>query len=280
MQNFSDINKNFLTFFILIMVLYLFFSGCAPSKLKRIEKDYREGTYQKVIQSDIDCSDFSPECFKIKFIRADSYFKMVDLKQAIFYSQEAVDRISVDISMEDIYQLYILRTRILSMQFSVANDLDEKINIAEQLENDLKIALRINSRLPSTNNYMEQRDRLHILLAETLIDKMDRIYSESFEGLYQELIEVIEDFGENLSQRGQRQYYLLRAKFAYILPEIKKWMFKGSIRDEREKILNQLKNIYKEGITLRNLPIYQMGYNDRIDQFLSRVDSYMKQFIL
>ncbi len=280
MQNFSDINKNFLTFFILIMVLYLFFSGCAPSKLKRIEKDYREGTYQKVIQSDIDCSDFSPECFKIKFIRADSYFKMVDLKQAIFYSQEAVDRISVDISMEDIYQLYILRTRILSMQFSVANDLDEKINIAEQLETDLKIALRINSRLPSTNNYMEQRDRLHILLAETLIDKMDRIYSESFEGLYQELIEVIEDFGENLSQRGQRQYYLLRAKFAYILPEIKKWMFKGSIRDEREKILNQLKNIYKEGITLRNLPIYQMGYNDRIDQFLSRVDSYMKQFIL
>lgn len=262
------------------MVLYLFFSGCAPSKLKRIEKDYREGTYQKVIQSDIDCSDFSPECFKIKFIRADSYFTMVDLKQAIFYSQEAVDRISVDISMEDIYQLYILRTRILSMQFSVANDLDEKINIAEQLETDLKIALRINSRLPSTNNYMEQRDRLHILLAETLIDKMDRIYSESFEGLYQELIEVIEDFGENLSQRGQRQYYLLRAKFAYILPEIKKWMFKGSIRDEREKILNQLKNIYKEGITLRNLPIYQMGYNDRIDQFLSRVDSYMKQFIL
>ncbi len=280
MQNFSDLNKNILTFFMLIIVLYLFLSGCATSKLKRIEKDYEEGTYQKVIQSEIDCSDFSPECFKIKFIRADSYFEMADLKQAKFYSQEAVDRISFDISMEDIYQLYILRTRILSKQVNVVDDLDEKLNVAEQLETDIKIALRINSRLPSTNKYMEQRDKLHILLTETLIDKMDRIYPEGFEELYQELIEVIEDFGENLSQSGQRQYYALQARFEYILPEIKTWMFKGSIRGEREKILNQLKNIYKEGITLRNLPLYQMGYADRIDQFLSRVDSYMKQFIL
>jgi len=280
MQNYSDINKNILTFFILITVLYLFLLGCATSKLKRIEKDYREGMYQNVIQSEIDCSDFSPECFKIKFIRADSYLEMADIKQAMFYSQEAVDRISVDISMEDIYQLYILRTRILSKQVNVADNLDKNVNIAEQLETDIKIALRINSRLPSNNNYMEERDKLHMLLAETLIDKMDRIYPEGFEELYQELIEVIEDFGENLSQSGQRQYYVLQARLAYILPEIKKWMFKGSIRGEREKILNQLKNIYKEGITLRNLPVYQMDYADRIDQFLSRVDSYMKQFIL
>lgn len=255
-------------------------SGCASSKLKKVEENYEQGFYDNVIHSKVDCSDSSPRCFKIKLIKADSYYQLNDLSGALQYADEAVDRVSNRISMKDINKLYVLRARLLSQKLSSIDNQGERIEVSQKLESDIVVAFQTNERLPALESYHQQREQLLFLWAEVLLEKMGWVSSGSLKDTYQDFIDVVNKFDENLSKKGYKQYYLWWGEFKYLQPEIKKWLFIGDKTGEREKILVRLKELYRQGITMRNLPVYLTNEGRKIDQLINAIDGYMKQFVI
>jgi hypothetical protein len=254
--------------------------GCAPSRLKKIETLYEQGIYQEIVKLDVDCSELTQECFHIKFIRADSYYRLEDLEEASRYSQEAIDRIPSKVKMEEVNKLYVLRSHILFDQITLKESIDSKSNMLDELESSLNIALETNAKLLPDSLYIQQEEELTLLLAETILQKMEDINLVNLRELHEKLIEVAGIFGKQMVDKGYRQYYMLQAEFRAILPEVKKWIFMGSVKGEREQYLESLKGLYKESLLLRNTIIYRQGYSEKIERFLGSIDLYMKQFVL
>jgi hypothetical protein len=280
MQRKSRFFKKGLLLIFLFIGFYMLLSGCASSKLKKVEDSYEQGFYHDVINSKAGCSDSSPKCFRIKLIKADSYYQLNDISSALLYADEAVDRISNRISMEDINKLYILRTRLLSQKLSLIDDQARRIEISKKLESDILIAFQTNERLPTLNSYHQQREQLLFLWAEVLLEKMEWVSSGALTNTYQDFMEVVNKFDESLSKNGYKQYYLWQGEFKYLQPEIKKWLFIGDGTGEREKIIVRLKDLYRQGVTLRNLPVYLTTEGRKIDQLINAIDGYMKQFVI
>lgn len=268
-----------------LIILTLFSSvivqwGCAPSRLKKIETLYEQGSYQEIVKSNIDCSEQTKNCFHIKFIRADSYYRLDNLEKASRFSQEAIDRIPSKVKMDEVNKLYVLRSHILFDQITLKESGDSNSNMLNELESALNIALETNANLSSDLQYTRQEEELTLLLAETLLRKMEAPNPVHLRALYDKLIEIAGNFGKQMIDEGYGQYYTLQAEFRAILPEVKKWIFMGSVKGEREQYLEKLKNLYKESLNLRNTNIYRQGYAENIERFLSSIDLYMKQFVL
>lgn len=263
-----------------LICFYMIVSRCASSKLKNVEENYEQGFYDNVIHSKVDCSDSSPRCFKIKLIKADSYYQLNDLSSALQYADEAVDRISNRISMKDINKLYVLRARLLSQKLSLIDDQAERIEVSQRLESDIMVAFQTNERLPALDSCYQQREQLLFLWAEVLLEKMGWVSSGALMDTHQDFKDVVNKFDESLSKNGYKQYYLWRGEFRYLQPEIKKWLFIGDQTGERKKILVRLKDLYRQGVTLRNLPVYLTNEGRKIDQLINAIDGYMKQFVI
>lgn len=280
MQRKSQFFKTVYPLIFLLICFYTLFSGCASSKLKKVEENYEQGFYDDVIHSKVDCSDSSPKCFKIKLIKADSYYQLNDISRALLYADEAVDRVSNRISMKDINKLYVLRVRLLSQKLLLIDDRAERIEVSQKLESDIIIAFQTNERLSALDSYNQQREQLLFLWAEVLLEKMGWVSSGSLKDTYQDFIDVVNKFDESLSKNRYKQYYLWRGEFKYLQPEIKKWLFVGDMTGEREKIIERLKDLYRQGITLRNSPVYLTTEGRKIDQLINAIDGYMKQMVI
>jgi len=90
----------------------------------------------------------------------------------------------------------------------------------------------------------------------------------------------ISDYDETLKNQGFDRYHQLQADIKLYLPEIRKWIYRGEISRDREELLIKLKNIYKEALQLRKIPLYQQGMAEEIEGQLKEIDDYMKQLII
>lgn len=264
---------------ILGIVLVLSSFECAP-KLKKLEGMKDEGSDKAIIESDIDCIDNSLNCFKIKLIRAESYLNMNSLEQAAIYSKEAIDRISPKVPPQDIVRVYSIRSSALFAQLQLITDVLQRNNMIGEIEKNFTNALDIAKQLPENKKNKDLKKNLLLKLIETFFKEMDISDEVYLESIYQKMVSSVEELEEILPEMGIGKYYDLKGEFRLVLPNIKKWMYGGKIQGDRERLLQHLKLIYKEGLSLRNLPVYQEGYAGQIDQFLTDVDFYMKQLVL
>jgi len=255
-----------------------FVSGCATTKLKKIKALHESGKYQDVIKPDNNCTGNSAECFQIKLLRADSYYRLGDYSQSLRDVNEAINKISPEIPRDNVETVYALRANLLFEQLKSTDDFEKKKTLVHSLERDLNQALATSEELPASEQKEINERKLYLLQAETLLMKMDLVEIDSLGIVYGHLQEVAATLGKLTEGEGYEQYYSLRGKFKDIQPQVKQVIFGGE--GDREELLGQLTQIYQQGVTLRNLPIYQAGYAGAIDRFLENVDLFMKQLAL
>ncbi|MEJ2635250.1 MAG: hypothetical protein P8184_08160 [Calditrichia bacterium] len=261
-----------------IALINLFISGCAGTRLKTIKKLYEEDKYKEVVDSDIDCSNSSEKCFQIKLIRAESFYRLGDNKNALINSREAIHRLKPGISSLDVRRLYSLEASILFREYELSNDYHRKKILAENIWQDLDRALMANKEIPNRKRNEEKDLNLHLFAAEAVILNMDYVRQDSLDSLFDRLSVISARLGELAPEQGYEEFYLLQGRFGVILPEIKQ-LFTGGEGD-RLNLLEEIKQIYRRGLQLRNYPIYQEGYAEDIEHFLKEVDQYMRQLVL
>jgi tetratricopeptide (TPR) repeat protein len=254
--------------------------GCASAKYKEAEKLYDNGEYQQLIQLSMDCSDFSANCFQIKLLQADSHYQLGNLEKALKYSQEALDRQDKVKDVKSINQLHLLRANIIFELLPEIHEFTARLQVLHQLETQLKLTLDRNSDTIQDSLLISQRQELMKWLEEALLAEMDLAEVKDLEPLFQEIRSWSQKFPENMQSKGYSTYYLLQGELKSILPQVKSWSSRGIVMGDREQLLEKLKSIYLQAITLRRLPLYEEGYDEKIDLFLSQLDQYMKGLVL
>jgi tetratricopeptide (TPR) repeat protein len=264
-------------FYSIGMILLL---SCASSKYKRIKDLHDNQDYQQIAQSQIDCSDYSTSCFQIKLLQADSHYQLGNLEEALKYTQEALDRQEKVSDVKSLNQLHLLRTSIIFELLPEMMKAADELQVLNQLETQLKQILERN--IGSTNDSLlkSQRQELLLWLGETFLTEMDLSEGENLGLIFQEIKDLTPRFPANLQQAGYEKYFLLQGELKSLLPQIRTWMSSGNAKGGREQLLEKLKSIYLEGITLRRLPLYEASYGEKIDLFLSQLDQYMKGLVL
>jgi hypothetical protein len=98
--------------------------------------------------------------------------------------------------------------------------------------------------------------------------------------LYDRILNLIRDFDPSLISEGYDKYYKTSAALHLVLPEINEWMYQGKLQRSREELLNYLKNLYKEALSLRGIPLYRQGKSENIEMLINNIDSYMKELVI
>ena len=254
--------------------------GCASSKYRDVKKLHDDGEYQELIHSSMDCSDFSAGCFQLKLLQADSHYQLGNLEEALNYSQQALDRQDQVKDIKSINQLHLLRANIIFELLSEIQEPAARWQVLHQLETQLKLTLDRNGGTTRDSLLLSQRRELMRWLEETLLGKMDLAEVKDLEPLFLEVKVWTQRFPENMQSEGYATYYLLQGELKSILPQVKSWSSRGSVPGGREQLLEKLKSIYLQAINLRRLPLYEAGYAEKIDLFLSQLDQYMKGLVL
>jgi tetratricopeptide (TPR) repeat protein len=276
---FRDLSFSWLTYgFLLAGVLLML--GCASVKYKEVKELYDNGDFEQVIQSSMDCSDFSANCFHIKLLQADSHYQLGNLGKALKYSQEALARQDKVNDLKTINQLHLLRARIIFELLPEVQEAPSKLQVLDQLETQLKQTLEWNAGSSRDSLLLSQRQELMQWLGETFLAEMDLTNEENLGSFLQEIEEWTKKFPAKMQSEGYAKYYLLQGELKSILPQVKSWGSRGNALGGREQLLEKLKSIYLEAINLRRLPLYEDGYGEKIDLFLSQLDQYMKGMVL
>ena len=259
--------------------IFLFLLGCA-SKLKKLEDMQARGNDQEIVESEIDCIDNSENCFRIKLIRADSYLKMNNVDRAALYSEEAIDRINNSTPRQDALQAYLINTSALQEQLKSATFTDLKQDLIKQIDGRLSSAEELLQAPPHDDKYREIEKTVLLQKIENLFLEMDISDQSYLESIYQRLMKSVEALKNVQPDEGYISYFSLKAEYKSLRPEIARWMSGGKRQGDRERLLEQLKLIYKQALPLRAEPVYYQGYAGEIEQFLTDVDTSMKQLVL
>ena len=261
------------------LLIFVFLAGCA-SKLKKLEEMKSEGNDQEIVDSDIDCIDNSAKCFKIKLIRADSYLKMNNIDRAALYSEEAIDRINNGIPPDDALQAYLINSSALQEQLKSAEYIDLKQDLVRQIDKRLSSAEEVLRTLPHNEKNQEIEKNVVLQKIENLFLEMDLSDQNYLESIYQRLMKSVDALKNLEPDEGYISYFTLKVEYKSLRPEIARWMSGGKMQGDRERLLEQLKLIYKQALPLRTQPVYYQGYAGEIEQFLTDVDTSMKQLVL
>ena len=259
------------------MILLL---SCASRNYERIKELHDNRDYQQIADSKIDCSDYSARCFQIKLLQADSHYRLGNLEEALSYSQEALDRQEKVKDIKSLNRLHLLRAGLIFELLPEMIKAADKLEALNQLESQLRQTLERNSKSTDNDTLKLQQQELMLWLGETLLAEMDLAEDENLKLILQEIKELTSTFPDNLLQEGYEKYFLLQGELRSLLPQIRTWMSRGTVMGGREQLLEKLKGIYTEGITLRRLPLYEASYGEKIDLFLSQLDQYMKGMVL
>jgi len=271
----KNLNLLYEILFIFLSIIIVFV-GCAASKYQKAETLYAEDAFEQLIDSNFECQDTSISCFRLKYLQMESYIQLGDWQSAIIRSREAIDRITPDIPLDQINRVYLLETELVFEKFLGLGGWQEKTSRLRTLESDLYRAIALNRDSANLAKVSEYQ----LLLTRTLLLKMDFYESRNLEIIHEDIVKVISDYDEQLKSQGYDEYYRLQADLKLYLPEIKEWIHKGRIKRNREELLVKLKNLYKEALTLRKIPLYQQGFAEEIEGQLKEIDEYMKQLIV
>jgi hypothetical protein len=267
-----------ISFYFLFTVALLM--SCAGSRYQKADELYEMASYQELVQSGLDCSEYNQECFRLKYYRTISFFETGDIDAAINASQEAIDRINKDTPLSQINRVYALRTDLIQeILAGKINTADRMTNLRE-LETDYRKIINILTSRDREDQYRKEIRDYQIQLIESLLERMRYLTGRNLKILYDRILDIIGEFDATLLADGYDRYYKIQAGLYRLLPEINDWIYQGKLEREREEFLTFLKNLYKEALTLRNIPLYQKSKSDSIEKLITDIDSYMKQLVL
>lgn len=259
-----------------VLSIIIIFMSCAASKYQKAETLFAEDAFEQLISSNFDCQDTSASCFRLKYLQMESYMQLGDWQNAIIKSREAIDRITSDISLDQINRVYQLQTEQVFEKFSELGGREEKTSWLRILESDLYRAIELNRDSANSAKVSEYQ----LLLTRILLLKMDFYEGKILEIIHEDIMEVVSEYDQQLKSQGYDVYYRLQADLKLYLPELREWIYKGRISRNREELLIKLKDIYKEALNLRKTPLYQQGFAGEIEGQLKEIDEYMKQLII
>jgi hypothetical protein len=275
-----SLSSNKITYLYKYLLLFLFiliiFFNCAASKYQKAETLFGEQAFEELINSDFDCEDTSTACFRLKYMQMESYWQLGDWKNAFLRSREAIDRITAEIPLNQFNRVYLLNTDLLLEHLSELGKRSEQTTQLRMLISDLHDAIEMNR--DSANPSMVSEYRL--LLTKSLLLKMDFFEGKNLDIIHEDIMDNISEYDEQFRNQGFGTYHKLQADLKLYLPEIRKWIYQGEISRNREELLIRLKDIYKEALQLRKIPLYQQGMAEEIEEQLKEIDDYMKQLII
>jgi hypothetical protein len=266
--------------FAYIFLTLIIFMGCAASRYEKAEKLYLNNDYQELVESGLNCSDFSPECFQLKFYRTESYNKIGDINGTLEASNEAIDRIDADTPLSQINRLYSLRTNLIRESLPTLKNEIERTSTLRGLEIDYREIISILATRDKEEMYHAEMNTYQELLIESLLERMKLLSGRNLEILYDRIIDIIRDFDASLISNGYDKYYKTQADLHLVLREINDWLYQGKLQRGREELLNYLKKLYKEALLLRGIPLYQQGKSASIEILIKNIDSYMKELVI
>jgi len=258
-----------------LFVALVYFAGCASGKVKKLEDFSASKDYRKVLDSGIDCNAVTPECFRIKLIRAESYYHLGHRAEALTNLKEAIARISPDVNVSEAFRAYVMRVSIVFEELNTIDDFEKKRTIVNKLVPEVEAVIEKSKRLPEETERLKNQRRLTELLAESVLLKMDLTEADSLAPVSGEIDSVCTALRKLLPDEGYDFYYRLAADYKLVLPGVKQFFLTGI--GDREKLMLRLKELYQQGVQLRNLPVYNQGYDGEIEDFLQQTDYYMKQ---
>ncbi len=267
--------QRFLPGLVVLFALLTLMYSCMPSRLKKLKLWHQNGEYEQVVQSPIDCIDQSPECFEIKLIRADSYYRLGKFGEAYVYIKDALHRVSPKISRTDLITAYTLYSEVLFEKAKQTDEFLPKRNFVNQLLRNVEIALKENASLKAGEQAKKNQELLTRLQAEALLMKMDLVEPDSLIEMYQKLQTVADKLEELFPGEGYREYYRLRGEFKWLLPELKQAILKHKPLEEATR--TRFLQLAEAAQFLRQKPIYRQGYAGAIDLFLDNVERFRKQ---
>lgn len=253
----------------------VYFAGCASGKVKKLEDLSAGKNYREVIDSGIDCDAQTPECFRIKLIRAESYYRLGHRSEALTNLKEAIDRISPQINISEAFRAYAMRVSIVFEELNTIDDFEKRRMIVNKLLPEVEVVLEKSKQLPQETERLKNQRRITELLAEIILLKMDLTEADSLAPVSGEMDSVCSAFKQLLPDQGYDLYYRLAADYKLVLPGVKRFFLTGI--GDREKLMLRLKDLYQQGLQLRNLSVYNQGYDGEIENFLKQTDYYMKQ---
>jgi len=192
--------------FVSITLAFTVLLGCAASNYQKAEKLYQNNQYQELVQSGVNCSDFSPECFQLKYYRTESYNILGDKNATLEASKEAIDRIGADTPLSKINYLYSLRTSLIREKLlSLKNETDRATTL-RVLESDYREIISILMTRDMGENYQTEKTEYQIFLVESLLERMKLLSGRNLEILYDRILDLIRDFDPSLISEGYDKY--------------------------------------------------------------------------
>ncbi len=258
----------------------LLFSGCAGSRYQQMKQLQDQGRYEDVVNKLVGCSKRSPDCFRMHVMQAESFYHLGKNVLALDATARALEVLPQSVSMKEVTRLYLLRSSLQLEELDNQAYPADRIALLRQAESELRKNIEANFLASVSQRSQDQFLELHLRLAETLLRKMDYFTGMPLEMVLQHLTEETEHFPHPLREDGYSLYYLISGELKRILPTLNSWGSAGNPVGTRESLLEQLKKLYVEAVQLRNLPIYEQGYSEKIDDLLKRIDFYMQQLIL
>ena len=261
-------------------LLLLIFIGCAASRYEKAEVFYETQDYEALIESGLDCSEFSTECFKLKYYRTEGFYERDDIDATLASAAEAIARVNDDIPLYQITRLYSLQTEMRLEKLSMMSNASDKAALLRDLESSLREVLAVLKSRQAGEQYLSDYRTFQLLLGKSLLKRMDLLTGKNREILYDRILRLLQDYDDVLVSQGYQQYYKFLADYYLVEPEISAWIYQGTLQREREALLNELKSLYKEALALRKLPLYEQDESDAIESYIRRIDDTMKQLIL
>ena len=261
-------------------LLLLIFIGCAASRYEKAEVFYETQDYEALIASGLDCSEFSTECFRLKYFRTEGFYEKDNIDATLESAAEAIARINDDIPLYQITRLYTLQTEMRLEKLPLMNNVSDQATLLRDLESSLREVLAILKSRRAGEQYRSDYRTFQLLLGKSLLKRMDLLTGKNREILYDRILRLLQDYDDVLITQGYQQYYKFLADYNLIEPEITAWIYHGTLQREREVLLNELKSLYKEALALRKLPLYEQDEAEAIERYIRRIDDTMKQLIL
>ena len=95
------------------LLALLLLMGCTASRYQKAEQFYDTENYVELVKSGLNCSEFTPECFQLKYYRTEGFVELGEIDSAITASGEAIDRIQGDTPLSQINRLYAVRIGLI-----------------------------------------------------------------------------------------------------------------------------------------------------------------------
>ncbi|RQW08440.1 MAG: hypothetical protein EH225_00245, partial [Calditrichaeota bacterium] len=214
--------------------------GCASSGINNIKNWYEDGEYQQVVNSDIECEDVSESCFELNFLKSESFYHLEQAEDAWRYANRAIDSYSPDVGLTSLNRFLVFRGNLAIQLIRDLQEWENQTSLLRRVENEMQKGIQRNIEQGRLGQDSEEFNRLLIVYADILLEKMELYSDRNLDIQFDRLQETVNMFGSSLEEAGLDDYYLLEGELKNIMPQVRSWTYQGQSLGEKDRLLAQL----------------------------------------